>query len=356
MKFLAMLILNVMLAFCFKVHSQLLNKSINISVEQEILSTLNEFESHQLSQKIQSIRFFLQEKVEPLIPMGLKQSLRNQKVSLHIHRRLKRDGLTQNAHEQYTSQISIHYSTLNSSGLMALIAHEFFHTLHFSLSSDEYAWVKEGLAQVFEFLVTGQMNWVNLNAAMMNPFTKLIDTYQIEKSNEALYGHSQLYFLYLYERCGKEKLFWKLVEGIKGYKGSRLIDKVLESMNLPELECKNFDESVIHFEVAKMHNKIQYSKPELEQRRFFISPSNITPNIQVFSSKESLSQFIESMPVLSSAKIPLSQFLSFDGQCEKCIIFYAHTKFPFNVTEDLSKILNEGKVQDYVAIPVKIND
>ena len=308
------------------------------TIDKSIYDQLNPSQQNALVIRAQEINLFIERKVRPQIPASLLEKTKDLKIKITLMDKAGRDGLF-TPHESNEQVIAIQLVQLNSNGIFALIAHEIYHAIHFTVNPDEESWFREGMAQVFEYITTGEFNGRNLAAATSNPLTPFFGNYDLEESNPAQYGHNQLYFYYLYSHCGKDTLFWKLTEGERnsGLRGSFLIDHVLSKINNEgKSECSNFDESIISFEVAKIHNQIQFTNTN-EKYKFFITTTDIKPNYSKIKSVEELKKIITSMPLLSSYKIPLKDYISFKGSCENCITYYASNTFPFEVSENIPK-------------------
>lgn len=304
-------------------------------IDKTVYSKMSEDQKNKLLQRIQELSAFIEEQVRTKIPSDLLAKTQDLKIKISLTDKPGRDGLfvPQDSGEH---TISIQLIQVYSNGIKALIAHEIFHAIHYQINPDEAAWVREGMAQLFEFITTNELNGRNLSAAISNPMTPLLGSYDVEQNDPAQYGHNQLYFNYLYSHCGKDQLFWKLAAGKNqsGEKGSFLIDTILSEMNLSNSECKDFTESAISFEVAKAHNQYQYSNAA-ERNKYFIFSSDITPDFVKTISKDDLKATIQALPVLSSFRMPLKKFIEQKGDCTNCAIYFADKDFPYAVVEDL---------------------
>jgi len=312
---------------------------VTFSIDKNIYAQINEDQQEKLLQRLNDLNFFIEEKVKTKIPAYLEERLKSLSLRVSLTDKPGRDGLfiPQTGSEHV---ISIQLNQVYSNGIYALLAHEIFHALHYQINPDEMVWIREGLAQLFEFITTGELNGMNLLAAINNPMTPLLGNYTLENKNAAQYGHNQLYFYYLYSHCGEADLFWKITAGNseeKNLRGSYLIDNVLQQMNSKKSECKNFTESAISFEVAKLHNEVQFSSEEgrNEGNKYFIIGSDITPRLPVAQSASQLKVIIQKMPLLSSFKMPLKKFKEYKGSCQNCAFYYAKNEFPYTVTETI---------------------
>lgn len=322
---------------------------VHFSIDKKVYENLSNSQQTNLSQKAGELTRFVESTLLQKIPAPIREKISDLKITVQLTDEPGRDGLfiPQESHEQ---KILVQLNQIYSNGIKALLAHEIFHVIHFYLNPDEMPWMREGMAQLFEFITTDELNGMNVSAAVANPMTPLLGDYDINQTSRAQYGHDLLYFYYLYSQCGKDTLFWNLVTGVKENKlfGSYLIDEVLSRTNSTKIQCTNFEESAISFEAAKVHNQLQYYvKPEME--RFFIYYLDIKPNQMKFSTKESLNQYIDSMPSLSSMKYPLVEFKKLEGQCNNCEFFYAQKSFPYTVSNKIT-----GKEEGLDVILVKL--
>jgi len=159
---------------------------------------------------------------------------------------------------------------LGNTKLRSLVSHELTHLVHHQFRADEEAWVREGLALVSEYLVTGF-----LNASIEEGFkttetslTEVIDPRLEEQTSNhirsAQYGHILQYFYYLYKLCGKEKLFDLLLTTKSEEKGIGFINEILAlSSQLGYSQssvCVDFKSSFIAFEKARFLRN--FLKPE----------------------------------------------------------------------------------------------
>jgi hypothetical protein len=324
---------------------------IDFSIEKGIYNNLSLIQQQAITSKVQEINQFFETNVYSKIPNSLKYKLRKLKVTISFSDKSGRDALFVPNENGHVHKIFIQLLSLNSNGLNALLAHEFFHAVHYEINPDEDPWVREGMAQVFEYIVTDELNGTNLRAAIENPHTPLIGTYSIENPNRAQYGHDMLYFYYLYKRCGGDSFFWSLAEGEEELKGAALINSILGRFDSPNAECKSFSSSAVSFEVAKIHNQVQeLIQKESEGRgRFFLAPTNLTPKYREEKSSSEIESDIAAMPLYSSEKYKLPYFLAQKIEIRDCVRFYAKRTFPYEISENLPS----GNPKNYDIILVK---
>lgn len=329
-----------------------LASNINFSIEKNIYSELSHGQQNAIAEKVQELNLFFETDVYPHIPESVKSKIKDLSVTIHLSDAPGRDALfIPGETKDHKHKIIIQLLQINSNGIKALLAHEFFHAVHFEINPDETPWVREGMAQLFEYITTNELNGMNLRAAILNPLTPLIGKYDIEKTNAAQYGHNMLYFYYLFNHCGGEQLFWSIASGKEDLKGAYLIDSILLNSQSKSAECRNFIDSAISFEVAKIHNQIQeLMATNAEGReRFFLAPTNLSPKFAEVISSEELQQVIKDIPLYSSRRFKLGQYMDLNGQCKSCSTFYAKKVFPYEVSIDFPK----GNIKNYDVILVK---
>lgn len=317
---------------------------LRFAIDKDLYQKLSDSQKLNISQKIQQMDSFVSKSIIKNIPKDIYEKLADLKIKVSLNNNPGRDGLFTPG-EQGEHTISIQLTQINNNGINALLAHEIYHAIHFHLNPDELPWVREGMAQLFEFISTGELNGKNLSAAIKNPLTPLLGEYSIESNDPAQYGHDMLYFFYLYNHCGKDKIFWKITEArnLQGQKGSFLIDEVLKDLHASANECEDFSSSAISFEVAKLHNETQFLNI-LEKNKYVIAPMEISPTFTLPKTEKELEIVIQSMPVLSSYKIPLVDFKKLKGTCTNCEIFYALKDFPYTVNAKEPKKTAENNV------------
>lgn len=314
------------------------------SIDKSVYEQLSSTQQTALGTKTQELGRFIENNVKTQIPDYLLEKTKNLKVKILLTDKPGRDGLFI-PQESGEHTIAVQLVQLNSNGIKALIAHEIFHAIHFQINPDEAAWVREGMAQLFEFMTTGELNGMNLYATINDPSTPLLGEYNPEVSNRAQYGHDQLYFYYMYSHCGKDDFFWKLAQGEdnSGLKGSFLIDAVLDKAGSKQSECLNFTDSAISFEVAKAHNQIQFGTGD-DKNKYNVIAGDIAPRFLKANTQEGLKVIITSMPVLSSFRMPLKDFINLKGDCPTCAVYFAGNNFPYSVSEIMPKRVNDSDV------------
>jgi len=154
---------------------------------------------------------------------------------------------------------------INEAGQTRLIAHELFHLMHFQKRPKEADWVQEGLAQLTEYLVTGNFNR-SLLSAFTSPETSLTEGFAFHDREQnsknqtlAQYGHALQYFYYLYRLCGKNELYEILVNSSSQKNGVNFIDeqlKILAHTKTLDPICTSFEKSFVAFEHARFFPKV----------------------------------------------------------------------------------------------------
>lgn len=204
----------------------------------------------------QALARFFKNKVLPQIPESIRAEIG--KTEIRVLADAKVDGRF-----VPPNRLEIRGALLTSENLKQLVAHEYFHAVHFALHPDEQPWVREGLAQIFENKVLGRYNGVNVAAAFKKISTPLEGDFDVSadgtpRIDKPQYGHVLLYFHYLLAQCSEE-LFWKITRGAaKDRFGADSIDGILKQSGNAKPQCASFAESATHFEIARAHNHVRY--------------------------------------------------------------------------------------------------
>jgi hypothetical protein len=310
---------------------------VSFSIDKEIYTSLSTAQQKAIVDKVFELNEFLRQQVYPKIPAQIQKSLEDFSVVVSLSAQAGRDGFFI-PEDKHNHKIVLSLIHLNSNGLKSLLAHEFFHAVHYELNPDEEPWIREGMAQLFEYITTHELSGANLQAAIANPFTPLIGRYEISEPNPAQYGHNFLYFYYLYNHCGKDELFWKITSGVDGKNGAALIDSTLKDSRISAIECRDFYSSALSFEAAKVHNQIQFTN-ESEKERFFLAPTNLPVTPMLFETKQKLIEAVKKMPAWSSMRLRLEDWQSLSIKVPGVKVLYARKSFPYEVSEDLSSML-----------------
>lgn len=285
-------------------------------------------------------------KVLPLIPDRLRAQIQGKKALLTFTNTCPVDGLFFDPETRPGRASSpqlefcIHSDLVESNDLEALFVHEFFHVLHYVIHPNEMPWVREGLAQLFEFRVLDRFNSSNFKAAMAQLTTPLEGAYSLDKIDRAQYGHDLLYFYYLWSRCGGDELFWKLVEGAPAVYEGQAIDLALEALSGLQKssqtpECSSFEASAIHFEVARAHNHIQFGAESTE--RYFLVPQTLMGHWSTAQPASSVQAVLGDKTELEMGRFtPL--LLTADATVKAAFLrefrqFWLEKRFPYRVSQ-----------------------
>ena len=153
----------------------------------------------------------------------------------------------------------------NSMDATRLLVHEMMHLVHGAFRPEEKSWVREGLALLSEYIVTGFFNPA-LHIGFKQPETSLtgatdprLPEDSPDSNRAAEYGHQLQYFYYLYRLCGGQKFFDALAFSKSSSQGMNLLDEILGGLHrdgtAPDAACENFGRSFVSFEIARFaHN------------------------------------------------------------------------------------------------------
>ena len=198
--------------------------------------------------KANEIFGFFDEKISPNIPDALKNKITQRWIKIEFEKDLEKGALfIDHPNKSEPLILRVRSTLVNDPTFFRLLTHEWFHALHYVVHPDEPSWVREGLAQVFESIVLGGYNGPNLIDALERSTTRLDYDFKIYQVNREAYGHTFLYFYYLYQKCGKQDVFWKMVEQGVEFALSQMVNK-------PNY-CSDFKTSVVYAELARFHNR-----------------------------------------------------------------------------------------------------
>ena len=185
-------------------------------------------------------------------------------------------------------EIQLKMSAMKLPATRSRLLHEWFHALHWYLDPEEPSWVKEGLAYLFVYRsLHGVLQYpgVAIQTATSHSNTGLEHVFSIHADEEEAYGHTFLYFLYLYRNCGGEDLFWKLAKGDSGSPrktGRQWIDEVLKGSD--STWCGSFENTAIQAEIGRFHQAGFYVKgmTGLDQHyNILLDDQGRTPELQM---------------------------------------------------------------------------
>ncbi len=193
------------------------------------------------------------------VPVEQRQILEGRKFVIAIDSELPTDGLFEDPGELTDTdeiQVSVHRSHFMGPNADQLMAHELFHAFHFLLHPGDEPWLREGLAQLFEFRTLGRLNGKNVRLSFEKPSTPLQGDYSPANRRPETYGHALLYFYYLWRNCGGDELMWKITTA--PVNGTQAVDYGLSHVHQTQivpLPCANFSQSASFFEVARFRNR-----------------------------------------------------------------------------------------------------
>jgi hypothetical protein len=145
----------------------------------------------------------------------------------------------------------------------SLIAHEATHLVHHRYRPHEENWMREGMALLAEYIVTGYF-YPGLSSGFESPETSLVastDPTLIESAygdeQGSQYGHMLQFFYYLYRVCGRETLFDTLLTDPSEATGIEFVGHALAQTRKNNAEiasdpaCAGFESAFRAFEVAR---------------------------------------------------------------------------------------------------------
>lgn len=145
--------------------------------------------------------------------------------------------------------ITLNPVLLDTPNYQRIIVHEYFHAAHHSVKPNEKSWVREGLAQLFEYQVYGGFNFAHIHAGLTESNFPLEASFDVNNYQPEKYGNTLLYFYYLTTHCDKnEQLFWALTQSEDN--GREGITQALQAAST----CRDFASTATGFSLAKIMN------------------------------------------------------------------------------------------------------
>ncbi len=331
-------------------YAQVPSFHVEVGEDESVLQD-KKFELH-----VGSFKKFFEEKVFTILPLDFKEKFSPYSITLYLTSYCPSDGLfidpsttvsggEESSKGQKQLWLCMKPSLFWDVGAFPILAHEIFHAVHYVVHPNEEAWIREGLAQWFEFRVTQAFNSPNLIAALENPSTPLISSYFPGKTPRKQYGHDLLYIYYLWSHCGGDELIWKIARGYEEHQGRQFygaqgIDEQLKLMNEESVlsknqkvptYCQTFERSAVSFEVAKVHNKKNY-QGDTENPYYLLATA-----LKGVESLKQLPSEIDGValkdlgpftPIILAGDIQIDDFVS-----QKFHLFWLDSRFPFVVRE-----------------------
>lgn len=154
--------------------------------------------------------------------------------------------------------IVLNPNLLNSPQIINILTHEYFHYIHYQLNPLEKDWIKEGLAQFFEYQMNHQLNADQIMSSLTQSSYSLFAEFDIKEPSNEKYGTTFLFFKYLYDQCYSE--IYPPNEFIKKFLVSTSSTKELKNsidifMNYSKsLSCESFEQVALNFSLARVIN------------------------------------------------------------------------------------------------------
>ena len=276
MKILIFLSLSFLISPPLQAQTVLTESDSNIVLHVESDSTLS---NNDLRSRAHAIVDFVENKLYPKVPAALLAKVKAKTLRIEITSDLKiKGGLFDPEQSQKDELVlQIRKNLFADDSVFRLIAHEWFHALQFVIHPDEPSWVREGLAQVFETIAMGGFNGPNLLAALDDSTTSLEYDFNPKRTEREAYGHTFIYFYFLYKNCGGSPLFWKIAESAPNRFDADTINAALKEN--PKKGCADFETTVLNAELARFHNHKVYGK-DTQTDLYWLTPEfERTPKI-----------------------------------------------------------------------------
>ncbi|WP_155897206.1 hypothetical protein [Bacteriovorax sp. BSW11_IV] len=251
-----------------------------------------------------------------------------QKFKIKITDTKQIDGLFVSNEDQKIILLS--NKLIHSSEFEQVLAHEIFHAIHNEFNPNEKSWIKEGLAQLFEYYLFNRYNTTNVSASF-NSNAYFFSEYTFTDVDRPLYGQHFLYFHYLTRQCGNKDLFWKLITNKESLSGILLIDKILQSITVDKIQCKNFSNSFIYFNLSRVINSYNIVDGELDDS-YYLIPSTIKQK-EITSISE-----IQTIGIHPYSVFFINKQLGMNLETKSLLSFWIKRETPFKITNDINEV------------------
>jgi|GEM_PF-3721616 len=211
-------------------------------------------------QTSRDITQFIQEDLTLKLPQTVKEKTEIEKLIIKITPNLNRDGIysppTVNDEKKHLINLKLNPNLTHEDFM--LIAHEYFHFIHYLYNPNEKDWIKEGLADYFVFLNYNYVSRKKIRLAIMNPSIQLEEDFDINRYQPEKYGNSFLFFNYLFKKCNIQDRFWNYVQSNKTSREG--IDHLLQGQD--QEQCQNFKSIATSFSLTKKSQELVLNLPK----------------------------------------------------------------------------------------------
>lgn len=239
------------------------------------------------------------------------------------------------------SVIQINPSILNQINFLRLVSHEFFHFIHFEINPVEVDWIREGLAQYFEYMVHQSINYTNIDSALGMSRSPIETNFNPQIADPEKYGNSFLFFNFLFKHCGGRILFWDFVNQANHY-GRNTLEIFLKNNIQDNLICSSVQSVMSSFVLAKMINGPSNKMSDLtiawDIDQVIESSHEINNQLNKLD-ENNRELFIKRLPSFLGIKVPVSSSGWINSKLmdllinESVVVYYVSTSFPPKVVE-----------------------
>jgi len=332
-----LLVCLITIVFCLQAQALVLN--FECTASNPSLKVLRE-------NRLRELHHFFQD-IESRLPDDARLAMKNEIVTVICKKNLPGAGLFPDPDTtggRYELWIDASY--VDSQETEEILSHEFFHLIHYYLHPNEEAWMREGLAQIFAWRVAGRPNSKNLVAGLKIPGVELMSQIDPSRIQPEAYGHSFLYFFYLWKNCGGDSLFWDLTRSGPGFFGARGIDAVLKGRRKSDSleQCLSFRQSALDFELSRVCNsETQLSNGQSSDH--FLWPTTVLSRTVAQSlSLQDLKELAPYQPLLLSPLVPLPDL---NGPFLR--VYWFQNSFPHLLLKEKP----QGDLSDWVQIIIR---
>ena len=271
--------------------------------------------------------------LDSFLPLSVKKKLKTQKLVIEVRPSDKKHGLFVGKTESSTIYLTIH-SLLRNDG-KSLLFHEFFHFIHHLYRPQEKAWLKEGMATLFEYYLTNHAHWKSLKAFSEDSHRPLVVDYDPLHPNLIDYGQSFLFLYYLQEKCGGVSVLWSLTQSTEESTGVEIIDNLMKK----HPTCQGFYPIHRDFLIARAHNKPFLQQHLIFRYQLFPTTSPLTP---VYSlNGETLGEELKTLLPGTELLIDSLDMQKIQGLPSHIEILFLEKHFPYQVLEHPPQFLED---------------
>ena len=288
--------------------------------------------------RLTSVAQFIEHEILTQLPVDITSRIRTEKIQIKFNHELIGMAYFHGSTTHLKIELPLTYLLQNLNSYKEILVHEFFHLIHYRFRPNDPSWITEGLAQLFQFIITNRHTGINVLSAFEDISTPLIHDYHPDNMSRSQYGHNALYFYYLHTQCLNFRFSWDYLSH-QDLDSVQNIDRILRGLNSNKPQCQSFLNSMINFEIARVYNRTNLVSDD-NQDQFFIMPSHINSAPLLIGGQRELDQKINELLTTSSILIKISIpriRLNLDARYS---VVYISERFPYIVSAETTDRAN----------------